>query len=236
MVLAINGTAYGNQVVFTTDPITVSDIDGNLYKVVRIGTQLWIAENLKTTTFNDGTVIPMVSGNSSWVNLDGSAAYCWYNNNPATYKSLYGALYNWWAVSSNKLCPIGWSVTNLEDWTTLSTYLGTNSAGKLKEIGTTNWVSPNIGATNETGFSALPGGYRDGFKLQYYGAPEPGLFYSSGSSAYFWNGDAFVGQTDFSGYYIGIQSNNGDLLKYQQGIYGNYTKRSSGLSVRCIKK
>lgn len=123
----------------------------------------------------------------------------------------------------------------MDDWTTLDTYLGLNSSGKLKETGTTHWISPNTGATNETGFSALPGGYRDGYKLQNYGAPEPGLFYSSGSSAYFWNGNSFVGKTDFSGYYIVIQSDNVSLLKYKTLVYGDYVRRSSGLSVRCVK-
>jgi uncharacterized protein (TIGR02145 family) len=140
---------------------TVSDADGNSYDVVKIGTQVWMTENLKTTKYNDSTSIPFVTGNDTWKVLT-TPAYCWYNDNEATYKATYGALYNWHAVETGNLCPNGWHVPTNDEWTSLWTYLGGFSVagGKLKEMGTTHWLTPNTGATNETGFTALPGGER----------------------------------------------------------------------------
>jgi uncharacterized protein (TIGR02145 family) len=156
-------TAYGNEIGFTTyksDAIT--DADGNYYNIVTIGTQTWMAENLETTKYNDGNNIPNISDNVAWSNLT-TPGYCWYNNDDSTYKNLYGALYNWYTVNRGKLCPIGWHVPTDAEWTTLTTYLGGESVagGRLKETGTMHWVSPNVGAINETGFTALPGSCRD---------------------------------------------------------------------------
>jgi uncharacterized protein (TIGR02145 family) len=119
-----------------------------------------MAENLKTTRYNDGTAIPLVTDNATWGNLT-TPGYCWYNDS-ATYGNTYGALYNWFAVNTGKLAPIGWHVPTDSEWEMLGNYLGGDSVagGKLKETGTTHWLSPNTGATNSTGFSALPGGYR----------------------------------------------------------------------------
>ena len=139
---------------------TVKDIDGNVYHTVTIGTQVWMAENLKTITLNDGTSIPRVENNATWPTFN-LPAYCWYNNNEAT-KTTYGALYNWYTVNTGKLAPKGWHVPTDADWSTLITFLGGNTVagGKLKEKGTTHWQTPNEGATNESGFTFLPGGYR----------------------------------------------------------------------------
>jgi uncharacterized protein (TIGR02145 family) len=157
------GTAYGNQVTFKTttdvETNTVTDIDGNIYHTVTIGTQVWMVENLKTTKYRNGDPIPNVTGNA-WAALT-TGAYCWYNNDAATYKATYGALYNWYAVAdSRNIAPTGWHVPTDAEWTTLTTFLGGESVagGKLKETGTNHWTSPNTGATNETGFTALPGG------------------------------------------------------------------------------
>jgi len=151
------GTGYGNEVSFTTsDEIIfnpsltygeVSDIDGNYYKTIQIGSQIWMAENLKTTRYNDGSNIPLVTDNTAWSNLT-TPGYCWYNNDAATYKNVYGALYNWYAVNTGKLCPSGWHVPSEYEWTLLVNYLGGVYAagGKLKETGTTHWYSPNAGA------------------------------------------------------------------------------------------
>jgi len=143
------------------DNKTITDIDGNIYNTVAIGTQIWMKENLKTTKYNDNTAIPLVTDNTAWEAL-ATPGYCWYNNDEASYKDTYGALYNWYTVSTGKLCPTGWHVPTDAEWTTLTTYLGGESiaGGKLKETGTTHWLSPNTGATNESGFTALPGGYR----------------------------------------------------------------------------
>ncbi len=168
------GTAYGNQVSFTTTGIsaiifnsnltygTVSDIDGNVYKTIRIGTQTWMAENLKTTKYNDGTSVPNVTDLSAWNALT-SPGYCWCLNDASTYKAVYGALYNWYTVNTGKLCPEGWHVPSYDECNTLVTYLGgvDVAGGKLKETGTTHWNSPNEGATNESGFTALPGSELD---------------------------------------------------------------------------
>jgi uncharacterized protein (TIGR02145 family) len=144
----------------------ITDIDGNTYNTVWIGDKNWIAENMKTTRYNDGTTIPLVTNNTSWYNLT-TPGYCWYNNDSSTYAQTYGALYNWHTVNTGKLCPEGWHVPTDEEWILLSNYLGGEdvAGGKLKETGTTHWESPNTGATNESGFSGLPGGYRlsDGF-------------------------------------------------------------------------
>jgi uncharacterized protein (TIGR02145 family) len=154
---------------------TVIDADSNVYHTVNIGTQTWMVENLKTTKYNDGTTIPNVTDGTAWAVLT-TPAYCWYKNDAATNKATYGALYNWYVVNTSKLCPTGWHVPTDAEWSTLTTYLGGESiaGGKLKETGTTHWTSPNTGADNSSGFTALPGGIRIGngtFDLiRYYGS------------------------------------------------------------------
>jgi uncharacterized protein (TIGR02145 family) len=156
---------------------TVKDIDGNVYKTVTIGKQVWMMENLKTTKYNDGKTIPLVTDNTAWTDLTASE-YCWYNNDIAN-KKVYGALYNWYTVNTNKLCPRGWHVPTDAEWTTLTTYLGGEgvAGGKLKETGTTHWKRPNTMATNSSGFTALSGG----------GRYEDGKFYDLGSKGYWWS-------------------------------------------------
>jgi uncharacterized protein (TIGR02145 family) len=163
------GKSYGTQVSFKTDPSSVTDIDGNVYKTVTIGTQVWIAENLKTTRYNDGSVIPFVTGISYGRTLS-TPGYCWYDYDSVSYKD-YGHLYNWYTVSTEKICPIGWHVPANDEWTALTTYLGGDSVagGKLKETEYFHWVAPNWGATNETGFTALAGGWCKDGKFGYLG-------------------------------------------------------------------
>jgi len=139
---------------------TVTDIDGNVYKTIQIGTQTWMAENLKVTRYNNGDSISNVRDNMSWSKLT-TGAYCWYNNDALTYKADFGALYNWYALNdSRKIAPTGWHVATKDEWNTLTTYLGGTSAasGKMKESGISNWMTPNTG-TNSSGFTALPGGF-----------------------------------------------------------------------------
>jgi uncharacterized protein (TIGR02145 family) len=160
--VSCGGTIYGSDQQFTTTAVlTVTDYDGNVYNTVTIGTQIWMASNLKTTKYNDGTTIPLVTDNGTWAGLT-TPAYCWYNNDATTNEATYGALYNWYAINTGKLCPTGWHVSTDAEWTTLSTYLGGESTagGALKETGTTHWSSPNTGATNSTGFTGVPGGSR----------------------------------------------------------------------------
>ena len=134
---------------------TITDIDGNSYRTVIIGEQEWMGENLKVTRFNDGKEIPYVPEMDEWTRVTGPA-YSWYDNDISN-KDTYGALYNWFAVSSGKLCPAGWRIPDDSDWEVLTDFLGGLSVagGKLKETGTSHWTLPNSGATNETGFSAL---------------------------------------------------------------------------------
>ncbi len=140
---------------------SVTDIDGNAYRTVRIGSQEWMNENLKTTRYNDGQPIPNITGDSEWHNLS-TPAYCWYNNDVSNGVH-YGALYNWSAVNTGRLAPSGWHVPSRDEWNTLINYLGGQdiAGGKLKDTGDAFWLNPNAGATNETGFSARGAGIRD---------------------------------------------------------------------------
>lgn len=154
------GTAYGNQYLFVT-PLT--DVDGNVYATITIGGQTWMAQNLMTTKFNNNTDIGLVSSSSVWSQLD-RPAYCWYKNDKSTNMQVYGALYNWYAVNTDRLCPVGWHVPSEKEWLILSETLGGEliCSGQLKESGVSHWQEPNEGATNNSSFTALPGGYRTG--------------------------------------------------------------------------
>jgi uncharacterized protein (TIGR02145 family) len=196
----------------------IKDLDGNLYHVINIGSQSWLAENLQTTRLVDSTAITLVVDNSQWSSAKlVSPAYCWYGNNEQDYRNPYGALYNWYAVSSGKLCPKGWRVPTDADWTVLSDYLGgsTLAGGKLKENSTDYWKKPNLGASNEYFFSAMPGGWR---------APT-GLYDNIGSFGYWWS--ATSPQTNVANYRH-IYYGNTSMIK---GV----VDQSYGLSVRCIK-
>ncbi len=195
---------------------TVTDIDGNVYHTVTIGTQTWMAENLKVTKYRNGDSIPNVTDGDEWYHLS-TGAYCDYENT-ASNSSVYGKLYNWYAVADSRdIAPNGWHVASNAEWTTLTTYLvGEDVAGgMLKEKGTAHWLSPNEGATNETGFSALPGGY-------YYGGSFGGL----GSYGSWWS------STEYS-------SDDRAWHRTVNSIYGrmgrSYYYQSSGFSVRCLK-
>lgn len=132
----------------------IADADGNTYKIIKIGDQVWTAENLRTTRYNDGTEIPLVTDYTAWTNLT-TPSYAWTNNDIGN-KSVYGALYNWFAVKTCKLCPSGWHVPTDAEWTILENHLGgiTVAGGKMKETGTEHWFAPNTDATNESGFTA----------------------------------------------------------------------------------
>jgi uncharacterized protein (TIGR02145 family) len=226
-VKAVNskGTSYGNDLTFTTSGGanifnanlnygSVSDNDGNTYKTIQIATQTWMAENLKTTKLNDGTAIPLVTDGTAWALLS-TPGYCWYDNNDPVYKASYGAIYNWYAVNTGKLCPTGWHVPSDPEWTTLTNNVGgeTIAGDKLKETGVTHWLTPNTEATNQSGFTALPGGYRDNY----------GSYYHNGDYGYWWS------VTEYSAskaYYRFIISS---------GIVTVYYYKEYGLSVRCLK-
>jgi uncharacterized protein (TIGR02145 family) len=211
------GTNYGQELSFIPDfPYgTFSDIDGNVYKTIKIGTQTWMAENLKTTKYNDGTDIPLVEDAGGWAALS-TPGYCWYNNDATANKATYGALYNWYTVNTGKLCPTGWHVPSDAEWAVLINYLGGKavSGSKLKEIGLTHWLDQNPSATNETGFTALPGGYRQ----------NNGSFVTNGFSAYWWSSTEIT--TSLAAcWWIDTYS--------KVEAYGDDMPR--GFSVRCIK-
>jgi len=202
-----------------TDPNkgTVKDTDGNTYPTIKIGDQWWMAENLKTTKFRGGNDIPNVGGAGEWANLQ-DAAYCDSGNDPDLATD-YGRLYNWYAiVDGRKICPEGWHTPNNDNWTTLIDFLGGNTVagGKLKQTGTEFWNNPNTAATNESGFSALPGGVRSG---------NTGDFAGVGSTGSWWSSSA---QNADCAYAWGLTSSNGAIANY------NLNKKS-GLSVRCVK-
>jgi uncharacterized protein (TIGR02145 family) len=199
-------------ITLTSIAQTVTDIDGNVYNTVTIGTQVWMKENLKTTKFSDGTDIPLMT--DVW----DAPNYGWYNNDSATYANPYGALYNGYSVKTGNLCPSGWHVPTNEEWTTLADYLDGDSVagGKLKETGTTHWISPNTGATNETGFTALPGGIS-------------GSHYSGsliGEVGFWWS--ATRGSRHFVITYRYISYDGSYLDMWESGL-------TAELSVRCLK-
>jgi uncharacterized protein (TIGR02145 family) len=215
------GTAYGNEVTFRT---LLSDASGNLYNTVVIGTQTWMAENLKTTKYNDNSDITNVTDNAEWAALT-SEAYCWYGNDETTNKQLYGALYNWYAVHEGNLCPTGWHVPSDAEFKTLEMHLGmtqtqadgfswrgTDQGTRLKN--TAGWTTGN--GTNTVGFAALPGGYRYYFD---------GGFAGAGTIGYFWSSEQ-VSPTN--AYYRRLDGANA-------GVYREGAVKSAGKSVRCIK-
>lgn len=138
---------------------TIMDVDGNVYKVVEMNSRCWTAENLRTSTYANGEPIPLIVDPDEWISLE-SGAWAFYDND-STYVDPYGKMYNWYAVDDSRgLCPAGWRVPTDEEWKSLVLYLGDNAGGKLKKEGQDYWQYPNQGATNETGFSKLPTGYR----------------------------------------------------------------------------
>jgi uncharacterized protein (TIGR02145 family) len=195
---------------------TVTDIDGNVYQTVTIGTQVWMASNLKVTHYRNGDSIPNVTDSTVWPNLM-TGAYCNYHND-TTLVPLYGRLYNWYAMADSRLiAPSGWHVPTDTEWQTLVMYLGdsTVAGGKLKETGYTHWFDGNVGATNESGFNGLPGGYR-------YGT---GSCLDMTVSAYFWTSTESAFSYSWARW----------LSCYAGGVYHITRPKLYGFSVRCVK-
>lgn len=216
---AINsvGEARGSELIFTTayqgQPGTVTDIEGNIYNTVIIGSQEWMAENLRTGKYNNGNVIPKITDNNTWVNLSGSG-YCWYNNDSTTYALTYGALYNWYTIETGNLCPTGWHVPSDAEWSTMVDFAGGASiaGGKLKA--TSGW-SNNGNGTDDYGYTAMPGGYRN----------------YDGTFGYI---------TNFGMWWSATENNNNNAwlrsMYYNNNSVGrNQNAKRYGFSVRCIK-
>jgi uncharacterized protein (TIGR02145 family) len=218
------------------DAQTVTDIEGNIYRTMTIGTQTWMTENLKVTTYNDGTVIPLVTDGNMWA-IPSTPGYCWYNNDESGYKDAYGALYNWFALDSattggRNVCPAGWRVpTNLQ-WTILTDYLENNGYGYeksgndiAKSMASASGWTPDLNAgnvgndqagNNSSGFDALPGGFRD----------FDGTFDCIGGYGGWWCATQYDADNAWSGAIVYSSSNT--------GIY-DYSKQV-GYSVRCVKE
>jgi uncharacterized protein (TIGR02145 family) len=197
------------------DTNTLFDIDGNKYSVVKIGEQSWMAENLRTTKYADGSLIPNETSYETWIDLE-SGAWCNYQNNDSIGER-YGKLYNWYSVADpRKLCPLGWHVPSDTEWDQLVDYLGgfPIAGGKMKD--TILWQSPNTGASNISGFSALPGGACINSSNQFYSLGTYGNWWSSSESTarFAWN----------------------RALGYEtEGSGRNYFNKIAGFSVRCVK-
>ncbi|MDP4203055.1 MAG: fibrobacter succinogenes major paralogous domain-containing protein [Bacteroidota bacterium] len=200
--------SYGNM----------TDQDGNIYKTITIGTQTWMAENLRTTTYNDGTSIPIVTEDNKWEALT-TGAYCNYNNTIGKDTiATYGHLYNWYAVNTGKLAPIGWHVPSDAEWGILIAHLGNQdeAGNKLSETGTTHWNYYNK-ATNECGFTALPGGKRFSH----------GSFSFLGTNGFWWSSTTNNSYSIDYSWFVLIDAN--------QDVSRNFTIRKEGFSVRCIR-
>lgn len=209
---------------------TVTDFDGNVYRTVKIGDQWWMAENLKVAHYRNGDPIPNVVDNVAWRELAADAC-CVYNNDPANV-AIYGKLYNWYAISDNRnIAPEGWHVPTDYEWKQMEMYLGmsqtdadavgwrgTDEGGKLKEICESYWATPNVGATNETGFSAIPGGYRVG---------ETGAFVEMDYFAYFWSTSESVSYPT-KAIFRNLYHNNSIIGRGENG-------KKCGKSIRCVR-
>jgi uncharacterized protein (TIGR02145 family) len=211
-----NGTGYGTEITFITAApgSTALDFDGNVYNTVVIGTQTWLASNLKTTHLNDGTAIANVTDDATWMS-QGAPGYAWYNNDQVS-NADYGILYNWATVNTGLLCPTGWHVPTDVEWTTLMTYAGGGlvAGGKLKETGLTHWLSPNTDATNEFAFTALPGGMR-GYM---------GPFLDLGSTGNWWTSSMI--SVDPAN--VVMFTTTGEMMIMQM-------MSGAGMSIRCLK-
>lgn len=197
------------------EPVFVSDSDGNIYTTIKIGKQRWFAENLKTTRYNDGSPISNITSNSSWASIN-TGSYCWYNNN-LSMKETFGALYNWNAVASGKLCPVGWHVPSDEEWNILAETLGGESiaGGKLKDASSAYWKGQNTDAGNQLNYSALPGGSRI----------LDGSFYNLYLRGSWWSSTEALQNTSYA-----------RTLDYEYSTLIRSTfEKPFGLSVRCIK-
>ena len=162
-----------------TDTTIITDIDGNAYPTVKICNQIWTAKNLNVSHYRNGDIIPQITDTAQWASLT-TGAWCWYNNDSATYGTTYGKLYNWYAVNDSRgLAPEGWHVPSDGEWTILETCLGgaAIAGGKLKERDTIHWINPNTGASDSIGFIGLPGG----------GCTTDGRFLQIGTNTHWWS-------------------------------------------------
>ena len=205
-------------------PSSVKDLDGKIYKTTTIGTQTWMAENLRTTKYNDGTAITIVTSGATWgsnyTNIASVPMMSYYNNN-TTIGVTYGALYNWYAVDTKRLCPTGWHVPSDAEWTILTDYLGGESGAGLKLKSTTGWNlvdTSGLNGTNEVNFTALPGGFRN---------YSDGVFNALGESGGWWSATADEISDAWS---RNVRGSTSDVNRVTRAS----PKRGLGRSVRCL--
>ncbi len=197
---------------------TVTDIDGNVYNTVTIGTQVWLKENLKVTKYRNGDVIGTTTPAASNISGKTASKYQWAYGGNENNVAVYGRLYTWYAATDSRgICPTGWHLPTDAEWTTLTDYLGgsTVAGGKMKEAGFAHWSSPNTGANNSSGFTALPGVYR---KFS-------GAFSSIGYNGYWWSATESFATLAWN-----------RLMDYDDGsAYHGSSYRFYGFSVRCVR-
>ncbi len=200
---------------------SVTDIDGNIYRVVTIGRQTWMAENLRTTRFRTGDKIPTTNPADLNISGESNPLYQWAYEGDEKNAAVYGRLYTWYTVIDTLgLCPDGWHVPEREEWAVLAEHIGgaESGGGRLKEKGTAHWLEPNTGANDTTGFTALPGGYR-GFNGDFFFLGHSGIWWSSTESDH-GKGSAWIRS----------------LNRYSSSFYLSFTFNvASGFSVRCIR-
>lgn len=196
---------------------TVTDIDGNVYSVVTIGSQCWMGENLKTEHYKDGSAIPQVTDETEWKNLL-TGAFCWYDNDNS-HDATYGKLYNWHAIDDSRgICPEGWHVPHDNEMQVLTRFLGSAddvAGGRMKEAGTDHWQEPNTGGSNTSGFTGLPGGMRF----------QEGQFDHMGTNGLFWSSRR---ESESLAFYVNLTYNS-------EVAHRTYIYKRSGFSCRCVK-
>ena len=222
-----NDVECKNQWNFSTEKIynidtlyakwVIMDVDGNLYTEVKIGDQIWMVENLKTTKYRDSSWITLVEDNSTWEGLT-SPGYCWYDNDSGSNFNDYGTIYNWYVVNPNnekKVAPSGWHIPTDTEWDVLINHIGGSgiAGGELKETGTEHWKSPNESSTNRYGFSARAGGIRSG------------SFYEKREYAYWWTATEYDSSCSWMRN-IGFGG---------AGVGHNFISKSTGIYIRCIR-
>ena len=230
------GTAYGNEISFTTSLFVcgdqITDIEGNLYNTVEIGTQCWMKENLKTTTYNNNTPIPNVTDPTFWANLT-TGAYVWFDND-STWKNIYGALYNWYTtVDTNNLCPAGWHIPSHAEWTALINYIGGTAPPHGNELKSCRQVNSPLGGdcntsehprwdedptyygTDDYEFSGLPGGL----------SQRVGDFTYLGINGAWWSSTEYTPEWAYALM----------LTNYQGDVFNNHRRKKTGRTVRCLR-
>jgi len=223
IIFVLNANVFAQQFNPKLTYGEVKDIEGNTYKTIKIGSQTWMAENLRTTKYRNGTPIKNVTDENDWVK-DETGAWCYFENDESN-NNPYGKLYNWYAITNrNQICPKGWHVSTDKEWSTLINYLDPQAnggeedniaGGKIKSTGTQYWTSPNTGATNSSGWLGLPGSTRD----------DEGTFGTIGDYGYWWSSTEY---SNASAWYRYLSYVNGD-------VGWDFGFKTYGFSVRCVR-